>query len=74
MKSLSIGNIVSAGLRIYRDHFSDYFRLAFIGYLWIIVPVYGWAKLATNMGLISRLVFAEIAEKNQKQLERLNVR
>ena len=63
MKSLSIGNVVSAGLRIYRDHFTDYFRLAFIGYLWILVPVYGWAKLAAMMGLISRLAFGEVTEK-----------
>ena len=63
MKSLSVGNVVSAGLRIYCDHFTDYFRLAFIGYLWILVPVYGWAKLATTMGLISRLAFGEVTEK-----------
>ena len=63
MKSLSVGNVVSAGLRIYRDHFTDYFRLAFIGYLWILVPVYGWAKLAATMGLISRLAFGEVTEK-----------
>lgn len=63
MKSLSVGNVVSASLRIYRDHFTDYFRLAFIGYLWILVPVYGWAKLAAMMGLISRLAFGEVTEK-----------
>ena len=63
MKSLSVGNVVSAGLRIYRDHFTEYFRLAFIGYLWILVPVYGWAKLAATMGLISRLAFGEVTEK-----------
>ena len=63
MKTLSVGNVVSAGLRIYRDHFTDYFRLAFIGYLWIVVPVYGWAKLTATMGLISRLAFGEVIEK-----------
>ena len=63
MKSLSVGNIVSGGLRIYRDQFIDYYRLAFIGYLWVLVPVYGWAKLAATMGLISRLAFTEVTEK-----------
>ncbi|MGK7949372.1 MAG: glycerophosphoryl diester phosphodiesterase membrane domain-containing protein [Xenococcaceae cyanobacterium] len=63
MKSLTVGNIVSGGLRIYRDRFRDYFRLAFIGSLWGLVPVYGWAKLAATMGLISRLAFAEVTEK-----------
>ena len=39
MKPLSVGNIVSAGLRIYRDNFVKYFKLAFLGYLWIFVPI-----------------------------------
>ncbi|MDJ0687170.1 MAG: glycerophosphoryl diester phosphodiesterase membrane domain-containing protein [Xenococcaceae cyanobacterium MO_188.B32] len=65
MKSLTVGNVVSVGLRIYRDHFTDYFRLAFIGYLWILVPIYGWAKLAATMGLISRLAFGEITENSE---------
>lgn len=39
MKPLSVGNIVSAGLRIYRDNFVKYFRIAFIGYLWIFAPI-----------------------------------
>lgn len=40
MKPLSVGNVVSAGLRIYRDNFKKYYRLAFIGYLWVFVPAF----------------------------------
>lgn len=63
MKPLSVGNIVSAGLRIYRDNFKKYFKLAFIGYLWIFVPVYGWAKYSAAMGLIARLAYREVTEQ-----------
>ncbi|MGF1589531.1 MAG: DUF975 domain-containing protein [Pleurocapsa sp.] len=63
MKPLNASNVVSAGLRIYRDNFPTYYQLAFIGYLWILVPVYGWAKYLTMMGLISRLAYGEIAEQ-----------
>ena len=63
MKPLSVGNVVSAGLRIYRDNFKKYFKLAFFGYLWIFVPIYGWAKFSAMMGLIARLAFKEVAEK-----------
>ncbi|MGL6339598.1 MAG: DUF975 domain-containing protein [Waterburya sp.] len=63
MNPLSVGNVVSAGLRIYRDNFKKYFKLAFFGYLWIFVPVYGWAKYSAMMGLISRLAFREISEQ-----------
>ncbi len=39
MKPLSVGNVVSAGLRIYRDNFWKYFKLAFLGYLWMFFPL-----------------------------------
>ena len=66
MKPLSIGNVVSAGLKIYRDHFKDYYYIAFIGALWSIIPIYGWAKFMANMGLISRLAFGEVTSKPEK--------
>lgn len=63
MKYLSVGNIVSAGLRIYRDNFKSYYYLAFIAALWSWVPIYGWAKFVANLGVISRLAFGEVTEK-----------
>ncbi|MEP6517939.1 hypothetical protein [Microcoleus vaginatus] len=60
---LSVGNVVSASLRIYRDHFKSYFGLAFTAYLWLLVPIYGWAKYSAIAGLISRLAFGEVREK-----------
>jgi len=59
---LSVGNVVSAALRIYRDRFLAYYKLAFTAYLWVIVPVYGWAKFAMISGLISRLAYQEVIE------------
>ncbi|WP_319420465.1 DUF975 domain-containing protein [Pleurocapsa sp. FMAR1] len=63
MKPLSVGNVVSTGLRIYRDNFKKYFTLAFFGYLWILVPIYGLAKFSAMTGIISRLAFKEVAEQ-----------
>ncbi|MEG5171947.1 DUF975 domain-containing protein [Microcoleus sp. B3-D7] len=60
---LSVGNVVSASLRIYRDHFKSYFSLALVAYLWLLVPIYGWAKYSAIAGLISRLAFGEVREK-----------
>ena len=60
MKPLSVGNIVSSGLRIYRNNFKDYFKLSLISYLWLLVPIYGWAKYAGIMGLLSRLAYKEV--------------
>jgi hypothetical protein len=35
---LSVGNVVSAGLRIYRDHFKSYFGVATQATLWALLP------------------------------------
>ncbi|MEG5136452.1 MULTISPECIES: glycerophosphoryl diester phosphodiesterase membrane domain-containing protein [unclassified Microcoleus] len=59
---LSVGNVVSAALRIYRDRFKLYFGLAFTAYLWLLVPIYGWAKYSAIAALISRLAFGEVSE------------
>ena len=60
---LSVGNVVSASLRIYRDHFKSYLGLALVASLWLFLPVIGWAKYSAILGLISRLAFGEVSEK-----------
>ena len=60
---LSVGNVVSASLRIYRDHFKSYLGLALVASLWLLVPIYGWAKYSAISALISRLAFGEVREK-----------
>ncbi len=61
--SLSIVGVISAGLRIYRDHFQDYFTIGLQAYCWIIIPIYGWAKFIALSALISRLAYHEILEQ-----------
>ncbi|MBD2342640.1 DUF975 domain-containing protein [Anabaena subtropica] len=63
MQSLSVGNVVSAGIRLYRSHLKDYFLLALKAYLWVLVPVYGWAKFYALTALISRLAFGDLVDQ-----------
>ncbi|WP_414576162.1 DUF975 domain-containing protein [Anabaena sp. CCY 9402-a] len=63
MQPLTVGNVVSAGMRLYRSHFQDYFLLALQAYLWVLVPVYGWAKFYALTSLISRLAFGELVNQ-----------
>lgn len=63
IQPLSLGNVVSAGLRLYRSHLKSYIKLAFNAYLWIFVPIYGWAKFAAILALISRLAFGELVDQ-----------
>jgi hypothetical protein len=60
---LSVGNVVSAGLRIYRDRFKLYLGLAFKALLWSFVPIYGWAKNFQIQGIISRHVFQDLTNQ-----------
>ena len=57
---LSPGNVVSTALVLYRSHFKTYLTLAANAYLWMLVPIYGWAKYFTISGIISRLAFQEL--------------
>lgn len=60
---LSVGNVVSVAVRLYRSHLQTYLQLALFAHLWIILPVYGWAKYAAICGLISRLAFGELVNQ-----------
>ncbi len=60
IEPLSVGNVVSAGLKLYSSHLKSYLKLASVAYLWIFVPVYGWAKCSATLALISRLAFGEL--------------
>lgn len=62
LKTLSVGDVVSAGLLIYRDRFKVYYKLALTACLWLLVPIYGWAKFAAISGLLSRLAYMEVIE------------
>lgn len=63
IQPLSLGNVVSAGLRLYRSHLKLYLTLAFTAYAWVFVPIYGWAKCASTLAVISRLAFGELVNQ-----------
>ncbi len=41
LRPLSVGNVVSAGLRLYRDHFKQYFSLSLTANLWLFAAIFG---------------------------------
>ncbi|BBD64829.1 hypothetical protein NIES4072_15070 [Nostoc commune NIES-4072] len=63
IQPLSVGNVVSAAVRLYRSHLKDYFLLALKAYVWVLLPVYGWAKFYALSALISRLAFGELVNQ-----------
>ncbi len=63
MQPLNVGNVVSAGMRLYRANLKDYFLIALKAYCWILIPVYGWAKFSALSALISRLAFGNLTNQ-----------
>lgn len=66
---LNPGNVVSAAIRLYRDRFKMYLTLSATAYLWLIVPIYGWAKYGMYTGLMSRLAFQELMNQPETPKE-----
>ncbi|TAE54774.1 MAG: DUF975 family protein [Nostocales cyanobacterium] len=62
-EALSVGNVVSAGVRLYRSHLKEYFLLALRAYCWVLVPIYGWAKFYALSALIGRLAFGDLVNQ-----------
>lgn len=63
IQPLSVGNVISASLRLYRSRFQSYLGLSIKAILWALVPIYGWAKSYAIGAQISRLVFSELVNQ-----------
>ncbi|MCS7225687.1 MAG: hypothetical protein NZ821_01685 [Gloeomargarita sp. SKYB31] len=57
---LNVGNILTLALQIYRQRFWPYLWLSLQAHLWLLVPVYGWAKCSGLLGAIARLVVQQL--------------
>jgi hypothetical protein len=60
IRPLSIGNVVSAGLGLYRSHLKAYLGLSTKAHLWSLIPIYGWSKYQTMSASIARHAFQEL--------------
>jgi hypothetical protein len=63
MGPLSVGNVVSAAFRLYSSHLKSYLKISAIAHLWVLLPVYGWAKYAAKGGTLCRLAFGELTDR-----------
>lgn len=66
---LNPGNVVSAAIRLYRDRLKMYFILSLRANLWVMLPIYGWAKYGMHAGLMSRLAFQELMNQPETPRE-----
>jgi hypothetical protein len=69
MRPLNIGNVVTAGISLYRTNFQTYLGISTKALLWWLVPVYGWAKGVMLFGQIGRLGFQELIRQPETTSE-----
>ncbi len=69
LKPLSVGNVVTAAIQLFRSHFKQYLGLTLKSYLWILVPLYGWAKFLMIHAMISRLAFGDLTGRPESEAE-----
>ncbi len=62
-RPLSLGNVMSAGITLYRSHLKSYLGISIKAHLWAFVPVYGWAKFETLKAAIARHAFQELVNE-----------
>ncbi len=69
LKPLSVGNVVTAAIQLFRSHFKQYLGLTLKSYLWLLVPLYGWARFLMIHAMISRLAFGDLIGRPESEAE-----
>lgn len=59
---LGIGNIITAGIHLYRWRFKQYLKSALFAHVWLLLPLYGWAKYSSISASIAYLAFSDLSE------------
>jgi hypothetical protein len=63
--SFSIVNILQTSTGMYLTHFKLFFYLSLSANLWLLIPIYGWAKYFAIRGIISRIVFNKMHQTTE---------
>lgn len=55
IRDFTVGNTITASVAIYKQNWRQYLKLSFIAHLWLLVPIYGWARYFAIAAWISKL-------------------
>ncbi len=56
----TVGNTITVAIAIYKQNWKKYLKLSLIAHLWLLVPVYGWARYFAIAAWISKLSLNEL--------------
>ncbi|MEM8677118.1 MAG: hypothetical protein AAGF83_25175 [Cyanobacteria bacterium P01_G01_bin.67] len=66
----TVGNTITVAVAIYKQNWKRFLKLSFIAHLWLLVPVYGWARYFAISAWLSKLSLDELTTQfnsmNQK--------
>ena len=67
----TVGNTITIAVAIYRNNLKKFLKLSLAAHLWLLIPVYGWARYFAIAAWISKLSFDELTNEinnpNKKQ-------
>ena len=60
-QNLTIGNTVTASVALYKNQWQKFLKLSAIAHLWLLVPIYGWARYLAIAAWISQLSLQKLS-------------
>ena len=64
IRDFTVGNTITVSVAVYKQNWRQYLKLSFIAHLWLLVPVYGWARFFAIAALISRLALQKLVDSD----------
>jgi len=59
----TVGNTITIAVAIYRNNLKKFLKLSLVAHLWLLLPIYGWARYFAIAAWISRLSLNELQDK-----------
>lgn len=61
IQDFTVGNTITIAVAIYKQNWKRFIKLSLIAHLWLLVPVYGWARYFAIAAWISKLSFDQLS-------------
>lgn len=62
-EDFTVANTITVGMAIYKQNLKKFLQLSLKAHLWLLIPVYGWARYCAIAAWISRLSLNELVEQ-----------
>lgn len=64
-QNLTVGNTVTASVALYKNQWRKFLKLSAIAHLWLLVPIYGWARHFAIAAWISQLCLHKLSNDSE---------